>query len=99
MARTVNATSTTNTQHNLIDADSYMMSHGSSYLLGYNCQSAVDSDPQVIVTLDADYRSQANAKACTDQGIDAYKRYAEAKGYSTAYLPHGISLRRCGGRC
>ncbi|MEB3202408.1 MAG: transposase [Synechococcus sp.] len=89
------------------------MQTGGSYLQGYNCQLAVDSDHQVIVavgvsnqppdvehlepmleriaastgalpdvmTLDAGYWSEDNAKACTDQGIDAY--------IATGRLPHG----------
>jgi hypothetical protein len=86
---------------------------GGSYLQGYNCQVAVDSDHQVIVavgvsnqppdvehlepmleriattasalpgvmTMDAGYWSEDNAKACADQGIDAY--------IATDRLPHG----------
>ena len=89
------------------------MQSGGSYLQGYNCQLAVDSDHQVIVaigisnqppdvehlepmlqriaatagarpkvmTLDAGYWSEENAKICADQGIDAY--------IATGRLPHG----------
>lgn len=42
-----------------------------------------------VMTLDAGYWSEDNTKACTDQGIDAYNRCAEAKGYATGRLPHG----------
>ena len=38
-----------------------------------------------VKSLDAGYWSEDNAKACTDQGIDAYKRCEEATGR----LPHG----------
>jgi hypothetical protein len=41
------------------------------------------------MTMDAGYWSEDNAKACADQGIDAYNRCAEAKGYATGRLPHG----------
>jgi hypothetical protein len=40
-----------------------------------------------VKSLDAGYWSEDNAKACTDQGIDAYKRCEEAKGYATGRLP------------
>ena len=42
-----------------------------------------------VMTMDAGYWSEDNAKACADQGIDAYNRFAEAKGYATGRLPHG----------
>jgi hypothetical protein len=45
-----------------------------------------------VMSLDAGYWSEDNAKACTDQGIDAYKRCEEAKGYATGRLPHGQRL-------
>jgi len=89
------------------------MQSGGSYLHGYNCQAAEDSDHHVIVavgvsnqppdvehlepmlqhsavtagalpdlmTMDAGYWSENNAKACSDQGIDAY--------IATGPLPHG----------
>ena len=113
LARKADGTPTKKTQRNFTDADSHLMQSGGSYLQGYNCQLAVDSDHQVIVavgvsnqppdvehlepmlqriaatagalpevmTLDAGYWSEDNAKACTDQGIDAY--------IATGRLPHG----------
>jgi hypothetical protein len=89
------------------------MQSGGSYLQGYNCQVAVDSDHQVIVavgvsnqppdvehlepmleriaatagalpdvmTMDAGFWSEDNAKACVDQGIDAH--------IATGRLSHG----------
>lgn len=92
---------------------SHLMQSGGTYLQGYNCQLAVDSDHQVIVvvgmsnqppdvehlepileriashagarpdvmTLDAGYWSEDNARICADQGIDAY--------IATGRLPHG----------
>ncbi|MEB3261668.1 MAG: transposase [Cyanobacteriota bacterium] len=45
-----------------------------------------------VMTMDAGYWSEGNAKCCSDQGIDAYNRYAEAKGYATGRLPHGQPL-------
>jgi hypothetical protein len=42
-----------------------------------------------VMTMDAGYWSEDNAKACADQGIDAYNRCTEAKGYATGRLPHG----------
>ncbi len=116
LARKADGTPTRKTQRNFTDADSHLMQSGGSYLQGYNCQLAVDSDHQVIVavgvsnqppdvehlepmlqriaatagalpevmTLDAGYWSEDNAKACTDQGIDAY--------IATGRLPHGQPL-------
>ena len=113
LARKADGTPTRKTQRNFTDADSHLMQSGGSYLQGYNCQLAVDSDHQVIVavgvsnqppdvehlepmlrriatsagalpevmTLDAGYWNEDNAKACTDQGIDAY--------IATGRLPHG----------
>lgn len=113
LARKADGMPTRKTQRNFTDADSHLMQSGGSYLQGYNCQLAVDSDHQVIVavgvsnqppdvehlepmlqriatsagalpdvmTLDAGYWSEDNAKACTDQGIDAY--------IATGRLPHG----------
>jgi hypothetical protein len=104
LARKADGTPTRKTQRNFTDADSHLMQSGGSYLQGYNCQLAVDSDHQVIVavgvsnqppdvehlepmleritasagalpdmmTMDAGYWSEDNAKACADQGIDAY---------------------------
>jgi hypothetical protein len=92
------------------------MPSGGSYLKGYNCQLAVDSEHQVIVavgvsdqpvdveplepilqritttagalpdvmTMDAGYWSEDNAKVCADQGIDAY--------ISTARMSHAQAL-------
>jgi hypothetical protein len=113
LARKADGTPTKKTQRNFTDADSHLMQSGGSYLQGYNCQLAVDSDHQVIVavgvsnqppdvehlepmlqriaatagalpdvmTLDAGYWSEDNAKACSNQGIDAY--------IATGRLPHG----------
>jgi transposase len=113
LTRKADGTPTNKTQRNFTDPDSHLMQSGGSYLQGYNCQLAVDSDHQVIVavgvsnqppdvehlepmlerifasadalpdvmTLDAGYWSEDNAKACTDQGIDAY--------IATGRLPHG----------
>jgi transposase len=113
LARKADGTPTRKTQRNFTDADSHLMQSSGSYLQGYNCQLAVDSDHQVIVavgvsnqppdvehlepmlqriaatagalpevmTLDASYWSEDNAKASTDQGIDAY--------IAIGRLPHG----------
>ena len=113
LARKADGTPTRKTQRNFTDPDSHLMQSGGSYLQGYNCQLAVDSDHQVIVaagvsnqppdvehlepmlqriattagalpevmTLDAGYWSEDNAKACADKGIDAY--------IATGRLPHG----------
>ena len=113
LARKADGTPTSKTQRNFTDPDSHLMQSGGSYLQGYNCQLAVDSDHQVIVavglsnqppdaehlapmlerivasagalpdvmTMDAGYWSEDNAKACSDQSIDAY--------IATGRLPHG----------
>jgi hypothetical protein len=113
LARKADGTPTNKTQRNFTDPDSHLMQSGGSYLQGYNCQLAVDSDHQVIVavgvsnqppdvehlepmlqriaasagalpdvmTMDAGYWSEENAKTCSDQGIDAY--------IATGRLPHG----------
>jgi hypothetical protein len=113
LARKADGTPTARTQRNFTDPDSHLMQSGGSFLQGYNCQVAVDSDHQVIVavgvsnqapdvehlepmleriashagarpdvmTLDAGYWSEDNAKTCADQGIDAY--------IATGRLPHG----------
>jgi transposase len=112
LARKADGTPTSKTQRNFTDPDSHLMQYGGTYLQGYNCQLAVDSDHQVIVavgvsnqppdaehlepmlqriaasagvqdvmTMDAGYWSEDNAKACSDQGIDAY--------IATGRLPHG----------
>ena len=113
LARKADGTPTKKSQRNFTDPESHLMQSGVSYLQGYNCQLAVDSDHQVIVavgvsnqppdvehlepmleriaastgalpvvmTLDAGYWSEDNARACTDQGIDAY--------IATGRLPHG----------
>ena len=113
LARKADGTPTRKTQRNFTDPDSHLMQSGGSYLQGYNCQVAVDSDHQVILavgvsnqppdvehlepmlqriavtagalpdvmTMDAGYWSEDNAKACSDQGIDAY--------IATGRLPHG----------
>jgi transposase len=104
LARRADGTPTAKTQRNFTDPDSHLMQSGGSYLQGYNCQVAVDSDHQVIVavgvsnqppdvehlepmleriaatagalpdvmTMDAGFWSEDNAKACADQGIDAH---------------------------
>jgi len=51
LARRADGTPTRKTQHNFIDFDSHLMQSGGSYLQGYNCQLAVDSDHQVIVAV------------------------------------------------
>ena len=116
LARRADGTPTKKTQRNFTDPDSHLMQSGGSYLQGYNCQLAVDSDHQVIVavgvsnqppdvehlepmlqritatagalpevmTMDAGYWSEDNAKVCSDQGIDAY--------IATGRLPHGQPL-------
>ena len=116
LARKADGTPTKKTQRNFTDPDSHLMQSGGSYLQGYNCQVAVDSDHQVIValgvsnqppdvehlepmlqritatagarpdvmTMDAGYWSEDNAKVCSDQGIDAY--------IATGRLPHGQLL-------
>jgi hypothetical protein len=113
LARMADGTPTKKSQRNFTDPDSHLMQTGGSYLQGYNCQLAVDSDHQVIVavgvsnqppdvghlvpmleriatsagglpdvmTLDAGYWSEDNAKTCAVQGIDAY--------IATGRLPHG----------
>jgi hypothetical protein len=113
LARKADGTPTARTQRNFTDPDSHLMQSGGTFLQGYNCQVAVDSDHQVIVavgvsnqapdvehlepmleriashagarpdvmTLDAGYWSEDNAKTCADQGIDAY--------IATGRLPHG----------
>ncbi|WP_216904687.1 transposase [Synechococcus sp. CCY 9618] len=104
LARKTDGTPIRKTQRNFTDPDSHLMQSGGTYLQGYNCQVAVDSDHQVIVavgvsnqppdvehlepmlqrigtnagelptvmTMDAGYWSEDNAKTCADQGIDAY---------------------------
>ena len=116
LARKADGTPTRKTQRNFTDPDSHLMQSGGSYLQGYNCQVAVDSDHQVIValgvsnqppdvehlepmlqritatagarpdvmTMDAGYWSEDNAKVCSEQGIDAY--------IATGRLPHGQPL-------
>ncbi|MCX5969888.1 MAG: hypothetical protein NTV57_20130 [Cyanobacteria bacterium] len=51
LARKADGTPTTKTQRNFTDPDSHLMQSGGSYLQGYNCQLAVDSDHQVIVAV------------------------------------------------
>jgi hypothetical protein len=79
LARKADGTPTRKIHRNFTDPDSHLMQSGGSYLQGYNCQVAVDSGHQVIVAVgvsnqppDAGYWSEDNAKACGDQGIDAY---------------------------
>ena len=116
LARKTDGTPTRKTQRNFTDPDSHLMQSGGTYLQGYNCQLAVDSDHQVIVavgvsnhppdvehlepmlqritatagalpevmTMDAGYWSEDNAKVCSNQGIDGY--------IATGRLPHGQPL-------
>jgi hypothetical protein len=51
LARKADGTPTTKTQRNFTDPESHLMQTGGSYLQGYNCQLAVDSDHQVIVAV------------------------------------------------
>ena len=51
LARKADGTPTAKTQRNFTDPDSHLMQSGGSYLQGYNCQVAVDSDHQVIVAV------------------------------------------------
>jgi hypothetical protein len=51
LARKAVGTPTRKTQRNFTDADSDLMESGETYLQGYNCQLAVDSDHQVIVAV------------------------------------------------
>ena len=113
LARKADGTPTAKTQRNFTDPDSHLMQSGGTFLQGYNCQVAVDSDHQVIVavwgsnqapdvehlepmlqrigatagalpdvlTTDAGYWSEDNAKTCAEQGIDAY--------IAIGRLPHG----------
>jgi transposase len=113
LARKADGTPTKKTQRNFTDPGSHLMQSGGTYLQGYNCQLAVDSDHQVIVaagvsnqppdvdhlrpmlqritsnarvlpdvmTMDAGYWSEDNAKICADHGIDVY--------IATGRLPHG----------
>jgi hypothetical protein len=102
LARRADGTPTKKILRNFTNPDSHLMQSGGSYLQGYNCQLAVDSDHQVIVavglsnqppdvehlepmlqritatagalpevmTMDAGYWSEDNAKVCSDQRID-----------------------------
>jgi hypothetical protein len=51
LARRADGTPAKKTQRNFTDADSHLMQSGGTYLQGYNCQLAVDSDHQVIVAV------------------------------------------------
>jgi transposase len=51
LARKADGTPPRKTQRNFTDPDSHLMQSGGSYLQGYNCQLAVDSDHQVIVAV------------------------------------------------
>ena len=51
LARKADGTPTTKTQRNFTDPDSHLMQSGGTFLQGYNCQVAVDSDHQVIVAV------------------------------------------------
>jgi len=51
LARKADGTPTIKTQRNFTDPESHLMQSGGTYLQGYNCQVAVDSDHQVIVAV------------------------------------------------
>jgi len=51
LARKAGGTPKGKSQRNFTDPDSHLMHSGGSYLQGYNCQLAVDSDHQVIVAV------------------------------------------------
>ena len=51
LARKADGTPTNKTQRNFTDPQSHLMQSGGSYLQGYNCQLAVDSNHQVIVAV------------------------------------------------
>jgi hypothetical protein len=51
LARKADGTPTKKTQRNFTDPESHLMQSGGSYLQGYNCQLAVDSDHQVILAV------------------------------------------------
>ncbi len=51
LARKADGTPTKKSQRNFTDPESHLMQTGGSYLQGYNCQLAVDSDHQVIVAV------------------------------------------------
>ncbi len=51
LARKADGTPTKKSQRNFTDPESHLMQSGGSYLQGYNCQLAVDSDHQVIVAV------------------------------------------------
>jgi len=51
LARKADGTPTRKTQRNFTDPESHLMQSGGSYLQGYNCQLAVDTDHQVIVAV------------------------------------------------
>ena len=51
LARKADGTPTTKAQRNFTDPESHLMQSGGTYLQGYNCQVAVDSDHQVIVAV------------------------------------------------
>jgi hypothetical protein len=48
LARSADGTPTRKTQRNFTDPDSHLMQTGGSYLQGYNCQLAFESNNQVI---------------------------------------------------
>ena len=51
LARKADGSPTKKTQRNFTDPDSHLMQAGGTYLQGYNCQLAVDSVHQVIVSV------------------------------------------------
>ncbi len=51
LARKADGTPTKKSQRNFTDADSHLMQLGGTYLQGYTCQVALDSDHQVILAV------------------------------------------------
>jgi len=51
LARKADGSPSNKTQRNFTDPESHLMQSGGTYLQGYNCQLAVDSDHQVIVAI------------------------------------------------
>jgi hypothetical protein len=51
LARKADGTPTSKSQRNFTNPESHLMQSNGSYLQGYNCQLAVDSDHQVIVAV------------------------------------------------
>ena len=53
LARNADGPSTSKTQRHFTDSDRHLMQSGGAFLQAYNCQLAVDSDHQVIVSAGA----------------------------------------------